>query len=232
VNGHFLGRSYDLGVLVAVNNRGGTIRDRKKCGKSSRDKAVRWRTIASPCFILLLPQAGSHGLDLSFVTHLVLLDKTWDPAVEKQVVARAHRMGATAPVIVEQLLMEGTMEEVLMDFTSEKAKVEEDAVVAALDQDHDSKDPDAASPKKRKRGALGPSHLKAKQQDLAQRQDVAKMHFLLKSLKLLRGNAPPPSARAGAEGDFHPCECFTGPRDGYEFKLSSLGLGYHRSVTA
>ena len=37
------------------------------------------------CFVLLLTRDGSHGLDLSMLTHLFLVDQCWDPAVEKQV---------------------------------------------------------------------------------------------------------------------------------------------------
>jgi hypothetical protein len=37
------------------------------------------------CFVLLLTRDGSHGLDLSMLTHLFLVDQCWDPAVEQQV---------------------------------------------------------------------------------------------------------------------------------------------------
>jgi hypothetical protein len=65
---------------------------------------------ALDCFILLLARDGSHGLDLPMVSHLFLTDQIWDAAVEAQVVSRAFRMGATRAVVVEQLLMGGTVE--------------------------------------------------------------------------------------------------------------------------
>ena len=47
------------------------------------------------CFVLLLTRDGSHGLDLSMLTHLFLVDQCWDPAVEQQVrIARACRMAS------------------------------------------------------------------------------------------------------------------------------------------
>ena len=58
-----------------------------------------------------LSPLGSHGLDLSMVTHIFLLSKIWDASLEAQVVSRAHRMGATGAVVVEQLIMEGTVEQ-------------------------------------------------------------------------------------------------------------------------
>ena len=45
------------------------------------------------------------------VTHIFLLSKIWDASLEAQVVSRAHRMGATGAVVVEQLIMEGTVEQ-------------------------------------------------------------------------------------------------------------------------
>ncbi|ETL90645.1 hypothetical protein L917_10714 [Phytophthora nicotianae] len=60
--------------------------------------------------VLLLSNLGSHGLDLSFVTQIFLLEEIWDKSVEQQVISRAHRMGATHSVVVEQLWMRGTVE--------------------------------------------------------------------------------------------------------------------------
>ena len=45
---------------------------------------------------MLLCADGSHGLDLSFVTHIFLLGRISDPAIKQQVVSRADRMGAVA----------------------------------------------------------------------------------------------------------------------------------------
>lgn len=60
--------------------------------------------------VLLLSDMGSHGLDLSFVTHIFLLEEIWDKSLEQQVICRAHRIGATGPVVVEQLWMKGSIE--------------------------------------------------------------------------------------------------------------------------
>ena len=37
------------------------------------------------CFVLLLGRKGAHGLDLSFVTHMFLMDQIWDRSLETQV---------------------------------------------------------------------------------------------------------------------------------------------------
>uniref|UniRef100_A0AAV1T4M7 Uncharacterized protein n=1 Tax=Peronospora matthiolae TaxID=2874970 RepID=A0AAV1T4M7_9STRA len=63
--------------------------------------------------VLLLTEVGSHGLDLSFVTHIFLMDEIWDKSLEQQVISRAHRMGASRAVVVEQLWMRGSVESLI-----------------------------------------------------------------------------------------------------------------------
>lgn len=70
---------------------------------------VRFRNDPSVS-VLLLTEIGSHGLDLSFVTHVFLMEEIWDKSLEQQVVSRAHRMGASQSVVVEQLVMRNTIE--------------------------------------------------------------------------------------------------------------------------
>ena len=74
---------------------------------------------SSECFCMLLGKDGSHGLDLSFVTHIYFLEEIGDKSLEDQVIARAYRMGATGGVEVEQLVAKNTIEE-LMLLTNEK----------------------------------------------------------------------------------------------------------------
>jgi len=52
-------------------------------------------------FLLCLDADLAHGLDLSFVTHIFLLEAINDAALLEQVTSRAHRLGATGPVTIE-----------------------------------------------------------------------------------------------------------------------------------
>jgi len=52
-------------------------------------------------FILSLDAGLATGLDLSFVTHIFLLEPVEDAALLEQITSRAHRLGATGPVTVE-----------------------------------------------------------------------------------------------------------------------------------
>jgi hypothetical protein len=67
-----------------LNWHGDRILERVQCNVQEEDASI-----------LLLPEDGSTGLDLSFATHLFLLEKIKDPAMENQIISRAHRMGAT-----------------------------------------------------------------------------------------------------------------------------------------
>lgn len=53
------------------------------------------------CRVLLMDGSGSLGHDLSFASHVFLMEPIWDASVEEQVVSRAHRMGATQPITVQ-----------------------------------------------------------------------------------------------------------------------------------
>ncbi|KAL3537690.1 hypothetical protein ACH5RR_001056 [Cinchona calisaya] len=68
------------------------------------------------CMALLMDGSAALGLDLSFVTHVYLLEPIWDKSMEEQVISRAHRMGAVRPIYVETLAMNGTIEEQMLKF--------------------------------------------------------------------------------------------------------------------
>lgn len=59
------------------------------------------KVVKEDVFVLCLLSELSHGLDLSFVTHLFLLEPIDDAALLEQVTSRAHRIGAEGPVTVE-----------------------------------------------------------------------------------------------------------------------------------
>lgn len=64
---------------------------------------VEMREQREDTFLLLLDARLSHGLDLSFVTHMFLLEPIDDAALLEQVTSRAHRLGCTGPVTIDTL---------------------------------------------------------------------------------------------------------------------------------
>ena len=55
--------------------------------------------------VLLMDESGSVGLDLSFASHVFIMEPLENASLEEQVISRAHRMGAQADVQVETLVM-------------------------------------------------------------------------------------------------------------------------------
>ena len=56
-------------------------------------------------------KVGGVGLDLNFVSRVILLDVSWNPMADWQAVARAHRFGQTRTVRVYRLVAKSTLEE-------------------------------------------------------------------------------------------------------------------------
>ena len=55
--------------------------------------------------MLLMDESGSVGLDLSFASHVFIMEPLENASLEEQVISRAHRMGARRDVQVETLVM-------------------------------------------------------------------------------------------------------------------------------
>ena len=87
---------------VAVDLIQSGIKFERFWGKRKAHALKRFR-ILNDVRVLLLTKEGSHGLDLSFVTHIFLMDTIEDRALEEQVISRAYRMGSKQSVVVDQV---------------------------------------------------------------------------------------------------------------------------------
>src|SRR5207302_10364874 len=56
-------------------------------------------------------KAGGTGLNLTAASHVIHLDRWWNPAVEDQATDRAYRIGQQRNVQVHKLISVGTIEE-------------------------------------------------------------------------------------------------------------------------
>lgn len=66
-------------------------------------------TLTSVC--LLTTQVGGVGLTLNCASRVVLLDPSWNPALDAQAADRVHRVGQTDDVVVYRLITAGTVDE-------------------------------------------------------------------------------------------------------------------------
>jgi superfamily II DNA or RNA helicase len=70
-------------------------------------------------------KAGGVGLNLTAADTVIHLDPWWNPAVEEQATARAHRIGQEQAVFVYKLVVEGSIEERILELQARKAALAE-----------------------------------------------------------------------------------------------------------
>lgn len=69
---------------------------------------------------LISLKAGGVGLNLTAANDVILLDDWWNPAVEDQAFARAHRIGQKRNVMVFRLICKNTVEEKVLQLQEKK----------------------------------------------------------------------------------------------------------------
>ncbi|MCY3653755.1 MAG: DEAD/DEAH box helicase, partial [Cyanobacteria bacterium MAG IRC1_bin_28] len=81
-----------------------------------------------PQLFLLSLKAGGVGLNLTRASHVVHIDRWWNPAVENQATDRAYRIGQTNRVMVHKFITSGSLEENVDRMIREKARLAEDII--------------------------------------------------------------------------------------------------------
>ena len=87
-----------------------------------------------PGILILNPKAAGTGLNITAATVVIHYTPVWNPAIEAQASARAHRRGQVYPVTIYRLYYENTVERVMLDRTLLKAGLAEDTVVITSDR--------------------------------------------------------------------------------------------------
>jgi SNF2 family DNA or RNA helicase len=112
---------------------GSTIDRKGEVKRFQTDKSV-------PVFLISL-KAGGTGLNLTGADTVVHFDPWWNPAVQEQATARAHRIGQTRVVNSYKLIARGTVEEKIIDLQKKKMQmvantlISEDAFIQNLSWD-------------------------------------------------------------------------------------------------
>jgi superfamily II DNA or RNA helicase len=90
---------------------------------STGDRATPVRRFQKREITILLAslKAGGVGLNLTAADAVIQYDPWWNPAVERQAVDRAHRLGREQPIFVYKLLCEETIEEKIEAMKSDKS---------------------------------------------------------------------------------------------------------------
>jgi superfamily II DNA or RNA helicase len=91
-----------------------------KTPTKERGKVVqRFQAHEVPVLLVSL-KAGGLGLNLTAADTVIHMDPWWNPAVEEQATARVHRIGQDRPVLVYKLVVEGSIEERMLELQARK----------------------------------------------------------------------------------------------------------------
>tara|TARA_B100001121_G_scaffold222951_1_gene196179 strand:+ start:1267 stop:2577 length:1311 start_codon:yes stop_codon:yes gene_type:complete len=102
--------------------------------KSQKDSAVdEFQNSTESIVFLASLQAGGVGLNLQAASRVVIFDRWWNPAVEKQAIARAHRMGNKNKVHAIKFVSAGTIEERILDLLHYKEELFDEVVEGAVE---------------------------------------------------------------------------------------------------
>ena len=92
--------------------------------------------------MLVSTRAGGLGLNLATADTIILYDPDFNPFVDLQAQARAHRMGQQREVAVYQLVTSGTVEERIVELARGKLAIERLVVAAKSSKPRDDADDD------------------------------------------------------------------------------------------
>ena len=76
-----------------------------------------------PACLILNPKAAGAGLNITAATIVIHYTLYWNPALEAQASARAHRRGQTEPVRVYRLFYPDTVEEIMIERSEYRAEI-------------------------------------------------------------------------------------------------------------
>ncbi len=93
-----------LGQHVAFVHGGLSARERRTALETFSDDPL-------PGALVLSLRTGAFGLTLTKASHVIHVDRWWNPAVEAQATDRVHRIGQRRTVVEHHLLCRGTLEE-------------------------------------------------------------------------------------------------------------------------
>jgi SNF2 family DNA or RNA helicase len=101
----------ELGELPYVSLTGAT---------NDRQAAVDAFQQGRTNIFLISLKAGGTGLNLTSADTVIHYDPWWNPAAQAQATDRAYRIGQTRPVFVYNLIVEGSVEERMLDLQRRK----------------------------------------------------------------------------------------------------------------
>lgn len=91
-----------------------------------QEEVKKFQTMEDVRAFLISTKAGGTGLNLTAADYVFLMDPWWNPAVESQAIARAHRIGQTKKVIAVKFITKDSIEEKILALQERKSALAED----------------------------------------------------------------------------------------------------------
>ena len=85
--------------------------------------------------MLLDIRCAALGLNINVASRVIFINPVCKPDIEAQAIKRAHRIGQTKPVVVETLLLAGTIEEAMFERARKMTRQEHQDAAKALEND-------------------------------------------------------------------------------------------------
>jgi DNA repair protein RAD16 len=82
-----------------------------------------FRNASKNSVLLVSIQAGGEGLNLQFAHRAILIEPSWNPAVEEQAIARLLRIGQTMKVRVTRYIVSNSIEERVLELQARKREI-------------------------------------------------------------------------------------------------------------
>lgn len=76
-----------------------------------------------PAVLVSQIEAGGSGLNIQAASVVILTEPQWKPSTEEQAIARAHRLGQVRPVEVHRLLVEDSVDALMLDVLAHKSSL-------------------------------------------------------------------------------------------------------------
>ncbi|MBT3273636.1 MAG: DEAD/DEAH box helicase, partial [Spirochaetales bacterium] len=101
--------------------------------RNRTDLIESFQSFEGPIVFLISLRAGGTGINLTAADYVFVCDPWWNPAVERQAIDRAHRIGRQSPVFVYRVITEGTVEHKVMELQEQKRQLAADLIAEDTD---------------------------------------------------------------------------------------------------
>ncbi len=88
--------------------------------QDEKDSTIKNFKTEDTNILLMSLMAGGVGLNIQEASTVIIFDRWWNPAIESQAIARAHRMGRKDPVHAIKFVTSGTIEERILQILHDK----------------------------------------------------------------------------------------------------------------